>query len=86
MAININAQSFVDAMVQKMQRTDLDEAAELAVESQFDNTIMSHLSRINNELHKLQFNDDGTTKSDAELAANQPLISYYEKRLQRYSR
>ena len=41
MALQINAQSFVDQMVRNMQRTDLDERAELAIEVQFDKIIDS---------------------------------------------
>ena len=78
MAITINAQGFVDQMVAKMQRTELDAAAELAVESQFSEIIEAAIERhgqaINHEM----------SKPPAER--NQAVLSFHEKRIARYAR
>ena len=78
MALQINAQSFVDQMVRNMQRTDLDERAELAVEVQFDQIIQDAIV-----IHQKAI-DDQMARPGAER--NQAVLSYHEKRIARYAR
>ena len=78
MALQINAQSFVDQMVRKMQRTDLDERAELAIEVQFDQVIQEAIA-----LHQKAI--DVQMAKPAE-ERNQAVIAYHEKRIARYAR
>ena len=78
MALQINAQSFVDQMVRNMQRTDLDERAELAIEVQFDQIIQDAIA-----LHQKAI-DDQMSRPAAER--NQAVLSYHEKRIARYAR
>ena len=79
MALQINAQSFVDQMVRNMQRTDLDERAELAIEVQFDQIIQEAIA-----LHQKAI-DDQMAKPAADQR-NQAIIAYHEKRIARYAR
>ena len=78
MALQINAQSFVDQMVRKMQRTALDERAELAIEVQFDQVIQEAIA-----LHQKAI-DVQMAKPAKER--NQAVIAYHEKRIARYAR
>ena len=78
MALQINAQSFVDQMVRNMQRTDLDERAELAIEVQFDQVIQEAIA-----LHQKAI-DVQMAKPAA--GRNQAVIAYHEKRIARYAR
>ena len=78
MALQINAQSFVDQMVRNMQRTDLDERAELAIEVQFDQIIQDAIA-----IHQKAI-DDQMARPAAER--NQAVLSYDEKRIARYAR
>lgn len=78
MALQINAQSFVDQMVRKMQRTALDERAELAIEVQFDQVIQEAIA-----LHQKAI-DVQMAKPATER--NQAVIAYHEKRIARYAR
>ena len=78
MAIQINAQGFVDQMVAKMQRTELDAQAELMVESQFDQVIVEAI-----DMHgaKLQAEMDKPAPD-----RNQAIIAFHERRIARYAR
>ena len=78
MALQINAQSFVDQMVRNMQRTDLDERAELAIEVQFDQIIQDAIA-----IHQKAI-DDQMARPAAER--NQAVLVYHEKRIARYAR
>ena len=78
MALQINAQSFVDQMVRKMQRTALDERAELAIEVQFDQVIQEAIA-----LHQKAIDVQMARPGDER---NQAVIAYHEKRIARYAR
>ena len=77
MALNINLQGIVDAMVADISKTDVQAKAELVVESQFDDIIDAKIDLYTNKIKSLKAEPDGAT-------VNASSITYYESRIKRY--